>query len=315
LRILIAVTDPVERLALESLLREWGYEVMATGHADEACQALNSRKAPSLALVQWDLPGLNGPALCRKLRNRSEAAYVYLILLGEPNGEQDPLAAFEAGADDFLASALDQPTLKLRLRTADHILSLQHNLVQSRQALEYKSTHDALTGVWNRGEVLGLLDREISRACREGCTVSLLMIDVDHFKQVNDTLGHLGGDAALREITARLVSFIRPYDAIGRYGGEEFLVVLSGCSPANAARLAERLRERVGATPAIPELERPVTISIGVATWTNDYGDVQALIRAADAALYRAKNSGRNRVEVAWDESQRGRALRDETAA
>ncbi|MEI6500575.1 MAG: diguanylate cyclase [Armatimonadota bacterium] len=314
MRILIAVVDPVEHLTLETLLREWGHDVVAAANADEVCQILNTRNAPGLALVQWDLPGMDGPLLCRKLRNRPEAAYVYLILVGQP-GERDPLAAFEAGADDFLPSALDQATLKLRLRTAEHILSLQRNLVQSRQALEYKSTHDALTGVWNRAEVLGLLDREISRACREGSTVSLLMIDVDHFKQVNDTLGHLGGDAALREITARLVSFIRPYDAIGRYGGEEFLVVLSGCSPANAARLAERLRERVGATPAILELEHPVTISIGVATWTNEYGDVQALIRAADAALYRAKNCGRDRVEVAWDDTRRARALREGDAA
>lgn len=307
MRILVGMADPVERLALESLLNQWGYEVFSTGCGDDAWQALSGKNAPWLALLEWDLPGMDGPLVCRKLRDRPDAPYTYLILVGQPEAHHDALSALEAGADDFIPSPLEQATLRLRLRTADHILALQRNLVQSRQALEYKSTHDALTGVWNRAEVLGLLEREIARAHREGSSVSVIMIDLDHFKNVNDTLGHLAGDAALREVTARLSSCVRPYDAIGRYGGEEFLVVLSGCSGSNALRLAERLREEVSCTTIpISDVELTLTISLGVAVWSaTECNDMQALIRAADAALYRAKKAGRNKVETAWEDGGR----------
>lgn len=315
MRILLATADAVERLSLETLLREWGYEVTAAGEGLEALEAFNDKQAPALALLDWNLPGLEGPRLCRKLRDRNLGPYVYVILLGEPGMEQNPLAALEAGADDFIPNPLDQAALRLRLRAADHILALQHNLLQSRQALEYKATHDELTGLWNRAEVLGLLERDIARSQREGTPVSIIMIDVDHFKEVNDALGHLSGDEALRQITGRMSACVRPYDGFGRYGGEEFLVVLSGCSGGNAARLAERLRGEVAATSVrIEGTEVAVSISLGVASWNGEYGDMQALIRAADAALYQAKKAGRNLVQVAWDEG-RGAAARRDSAA
>lgn len=313
MRILVAVADAVERLSLESLLREWGYDVTAAAEGQQALEAFNNQQPPVLALLDWNLPGMEGPRLCRRLRNRSLGPYVYVILLGEPGMDQDNLAALEAGADDFIQNPLDQPALRLRLRAADHILALQHNLLQSRQALEYKATHDELTGLWNRAEVLGLLERDIARSQREGTPVSIIMIDVDHFKMVNDALGHVGGDEALRQITARMAACVRPYDGFGRYGGEEFLVVLSGCSGNNAARLAQRLCDEVSAAPVqIEASEVAVSISLGVATWNTDHGDMQALIRAADAALYQAKKAGRNMVQLAWEEA-RG-VSRDEAA-
>jgi two-component system, cell cycle response regulator len=317
LRILAANADPVVRLALESLLQQWGHEVVTTDDGHGAWQILSDKNAPSLGLLQWELPGIDAPLLTRKLRDRADAPYIYLILTGQAQGDQDAIVALEAGADDLISNPLDQPTLQIRLRTAEHILALQRNLLQSRQALEYKSTHDALTGVWNRGEVLGLLEREIARAQREGCSVCIIMIDVDHFKDVNDTHGHLAGDAALREVSTRLASCVRPYDAIGRYGGEEFLVVLSGCSAANAVRLADRLREEVCISPIIlNEAQLEVTISLGVAIWSPaECGDVQALIRGADAALYRAKREGRNRVQKAWEEPPTAAADGDWAAA
>lgn len=316
MRVLLASADNVERLALETLLREWGCDIVSATSGREAWRALNEQNPPPLALLQWSMPDLDGLALCALLRDRPDAPYIYIILMGDGSAPADPLEALETGADDFLPSPLNQASLRLRLRAAEHILSLQRNLLDSRQALEYKSTHDALTGVWNRGEALGLLDREIARAQREGTTCSIIMIDLDHFKEVNDLYGHVAGDIALREVCQRLVRCIRPYDAIGRYGGEEFLVLLSGCSARNAASLAERLRQEVSSQPVtLPEAQITQTISLGVASWdSKEYGDMQALIRAADAALYRAKRQGRNCVETAWQDTT-GLAGRDPAAA
>jgi diguanylate cyclase (GGDEF)-like protein len=295
--------DTVARLALQKLLQQWGHEVLATGSGDEAWQHCTAAQPPWLALLDWHLPVIDGAALCRRLRGRADAPYVYVLLMGESAELGDGAAALEAGADDFIQSPLEQNALRLRLRTAEHILLLQRNLLQSRQALEYRATHDSLTGLWNRAEVLGLLEREIARAQREGTAVSIIMIDVDYFKQVNDQMGHDGGDEALREVAKRLSDCVRPYDGLGRYGGEEFLIVLSGCSGGNAAGLAERLRQSV-AEPSLSVHgeELRLTISLGVAVWSAEHGDMQALIRAADAALYRAKKAGRNQVEVAWDD-------------
>ncbi|MGE5532205.1 MAG: diguanylate cyclase [Bacteroidota bacterium] len=305
MRVLIGMKDAVARLALHTLLQQWGHEVAATGSGDEVWQHCSGPQPPWLALLDWQLPGPDGATLCRRLRDRADAPYVYVLLMGESAELGDGAAALEAGADDFIQSPLDQNALRLRLRTAEHILLLQRNLLQSRQALEYRATHDSLTGIWNRAEVLGLLEREIARAQREGTAVSIIMIDVDHFKQVNDQRGHDGGDEALREVAQRLSDCVRPYDGLGRYGGEEFLIVLSGCSGGNAAGLAERLRQSVAEPPlSIYGEELRLSISLGVAVWSADHGDMQALIRAADAALYRAKKAGRNQVEVAWDDSR-----------
>lgn len=303
MRVLAATADPVTRAALRSVLENLGYEVTFVAGPDEAWQALNAEDPACLALFDCALPDLSAMSLCRRLRERRESPYLYVILLEQPD---HPVAAeaFASGADDYLDS-LSAPRLQLRLRAAEHILSLQRHLTASRQALEYKSTHDSLTGVWNRSEVLDTLEREICRCGREGQSLVVLMVDVDHFKQVNDLYGHVAGDAALREVTQRLRTSIRPYDALGRYGGEEFIGILPGCSRDNAMDLAERLRRRISSEPVDLGTTRiPITISLGLAMWqAGDEGDMQALLRAADAALYRAKRGGRNRAVAAWVES------------
>lgn len=308
-RVLVASPDPLARRALSALLHEWGYDVVAAASDEEAWLALNDADPPCLAVLECSLAGVDAPALCTRLRDRDNAPYVYVILISPSAGDADARMGLESGADDWIPRPLNHDLLRLRLRAAEHIITLQQDFRESRQALEYKSTHDALTGAWNRAEVLGILEREIARSLREGWPVSVIMIDVDHFKSVNDTYGHLAGDTALREITTRIMTSLRPYDIIGRYGGEEFVLVLGGCSPRNAVLLAERLREVVAAQPiAVSDQEVTATISMGVATWNNnEHGDIQALLRAADTALYQAKKNGRNRVETAWHD----RAVRE----
>jgi diguanylate cyclase (GGDEF)-like protein/PAS domain S-box-containing protein len=172
-------------------------------------------------------------------------------------------------------------------------------LTAARDALRFQASHDGLSGLWNRSAILDSLHKELERSRRQGAALSVLMADIDHFKLVNDQFGHLAGDAVLRQVSNMISASVRPYDSVGRYGGEEFLLVLPGCDAQNAGQMAERLRAKISAEPiATAEGAFAITMSFGAAS-TDGQGEtsVDALIRAADEALYRAKNLGRNRVE------------------
>lgn len=308
MRILIADDDAVSRRILEARLTQWGYQVQASADGVEALAALRRPEAPRLAILDWVMPGLNGLQVCRELRASSSDDYVYILLLTAKDRKEDLLLALESGADDYLIKPFDPAELKARLRTGQRILDLQADLIAAREALRLRATRDSLTGLWNRGATLDIVARELARAQREGQPFSLGLADIDHFKAINDGFGHGAGDAVLREVSRRLQQAMRSYDSIGRYGGEEFLIVLPGCDPAAVPAVAERLRACVGDDP-IPLAERhlPVTISLGVASLlpgvTRGPADQDALIRAADGALYRAKQAGRNRVAAATFEA------------
>ncbi len=175
--------------------------------------------------------------------------------------------------------------------------TLQKELAVGEE-FRFKATHDALTGLWNRPAILDMLRRELQRARREGFVIGVVLADLDHFKHVNDTFGHLGGDAVLQEAARRMSSSVRTYDAVGRYGGEEFLIVLPGCDTTTAFNQAERIRTGLASEPVqTPEGTIPITVSLGVAAGNREE-EVESLLRAADAALYRAKRAGRNRTEL-----------------
>jgi diguanylate cyclase (GGDEF)-like protein len=190
--------------------------------------------------------------------------------------------------------------LKARLRTGERILRLQQELIAARDALKEQATHDPLTSLWNHGATIDILRNELSRGDRQGAPLTVTMADLDHFKRVNDTHGHLAGDEVLREVAGRLRASVRAYDSVGRYGGEEFLVVSPGCENSAGIHQAERLRQVIAGRPVkIQGTVIPVTVSLGVATLHSDTkGGFERLLGAADEALYRAKSGGRNRVEV-----------------
>ena len=300
MQVLVVDDSAVYRKLIGDCLRSWGFGVTLAKSGSEAWKILEHPDSPKLALLDWVLPDIDGIELCQRIRKAgSSGPYVYVILLTSNEGRQNMLDAMQAGADDFLVKPFDDLELKARLLVGKRILELQEELVSAREAMRHAATHDSLTGLMNRGEILGMLERELERARRERVPVGVILGDIDHFKNVNDTLGHLFGDEALREIGRRLQSQLRVYDGVGRYGGEEFLMVLPNCDLTNALLRANEVREVVASTPVLCSgVERSITMSMGV-TVSNSIGknEVEELLNRADAALYKAKDNGRNRIE------------------
>jgi diguanylate cyclase (GGDEF)-like protein len=299
MKILIAEDEPVSRRVLEMTLRKLGYDVLVACDGKEAWQLLQREDAPKLAILDWMMPGMDGPDVCREIRRRTEPDYTYILLLTARSGREDTITGLEAGADDYLVKPFDTHELKARLNVGRRILSLQNQYLKVCEELQYRATHDALTGAWNRAAILEMLERECARAGRGGTHLGLVMADLDHFKQINDTFGHPAGDAVLRE-TARLMrGLIRSYDALGRYGGEEFLLVLPGCNAVDTLALAERLREGIAAAPVcFGKHQIPVTVSLGATALTGSPGgEAVEMLHQADLAMYRAKRAGRNQVQ------------------
>jgi diguanylate cyclase (GGDEF)-like protein len=298
MRILIAEDDAVSRRLLQATLERLGHEVLAVSNGLDAMTALSCHDGPRLAILDWVMPGADGLSVCREVRRHPEP-YVYVILLTARNSRDDLVAGLDAEADDFLTKPFDAVELRARIRSGQRVIELQERLLEAQEALRFEATHDQLTGLWRRGMILDQLDRELRRARREGRSIGVVMTDVDHFKQINDTHGHAAGDAVLRETGQRLRAVVRDYDFIGRYGGEEFLFVLPGCNVTVAQQIAERARVSVAADPIdAGSTSVSLTISLGLAWSRTASEDADVLLQAADEALYRAKARGRNRVEV-----------------
>jgi len=298
-KILVADDDPLSRLALTRLLGRWGYEVTAVADGDAAWSLLTSPESPRLVILDWKMPGREGPEICAELRRLEQPGYYYLILLTAQDRQGDLVLGMESGADDYIVKPFEPEELRVRLRAGRRILELEAELTASREAFREQATHDALTGLLSRRAILDILDRELARGRRNGTAVGIALVDIDHFKRVNDEHGHQVGDQVLVEAARRLVESRRETDAVGRIGGEEFLVILPDAETEAALSVAERLRETMAATPVpTPAGPLPLTISIGVAATTGGLEIADFLVSQADRALYRAKEEGRNRVRT-----------------
>src|SRR3984893_3280698 len=263
MKILIADDDRMSRRLLQKTLEREGYEVHAVDNGRLALQELSLPDGPRLALLDWMMPELDGPCVCLEVRKQQERPYVHIVLLTSRGSKQDVVAGLEAGADDYLTKPWDPAELTARLRVGQRILRLEDRLVDARETMRFKATHDPLTSLFNRGVIVDLLARELSRTRREnGCTVVMLG-DLDRFKSVNDSYGHLVGDECLREVARRLLSSARSYDFVGRYGGEEFLIVLNNCDSSQAFLRGEEVRNGIGNRP-IQTSRGPLSVSMSL---------------------------------------------------
>lgn len=300
MKVLVADDSIVSRHLMMEILRRWQYDPVPAADGQEAWNILQQPDAPRLVILDWMMPGLSGLEVCRRVRQQAKEPYTYIILLTSRGEKTDVVEGMEAGADDYVVKPFDVNELKVRLRAGRRIAELHTELLAAREALRDEATRDSLTRFWNRRSVLEILERELSRSERESRPLGLVMFDLDHFKRVNDTYGHLAGDAVLREMAARISSTLRPYDSCGRYGGEEFLIVLPGCDLETARRHAERCLHVLSAAPIdIGSTQLALTASFGVtALPPGRHAVADTMIQLADEALYQAKRNGRNRVEV-----------------
>ncbi len=297
MRIVAVDDDPLELELLRSRLESWGHEVAIFGSGEEAWAVMEEEGRPQIAILDWMLPGISGLELCRRIRTL-DGPYTYTLVLTGKAEKKDLLEGFAAGADDYLTKPYDLLELRARLRAGARIVDLQRRLIEAHEALRLQAMKDSLTGILNHGAVVQALSREVDRARREGHPLAVILADIDRFKEVNDAYGHLVGDEVLREVALRLRECLRSYDALGRYGGEEFLIVLPNIEPDPALGLAERVRQVIAQDPfRVGELEVPVTLSQGVVTWPKaEQLTPERLIGAADRALYAAKHAGRDVV-------------------
>jgi two-component system cell cycle response regulator len=299
MKVLVADDEVVSRRLIESSVRRWGYEAVVARDGLEALEILHSADPPKLAVLDWLMPGLDGVQLCRQLRQEKEDSYTYIIILTAKHTQSDVVQGLAAGADDYIAKPFDPQELRVRLHTGKRILCLLDQLTTAREALRELAAHDPLTALWNHKAITELVVNELARADRQGSSVGVVLVDLDHFKSINDTHGHLVGDQVLREAANCMNRVVRPYDAVGRLGGEEFLIVLPGCDRINAVSHAERLRSALREI-VVNTLSVPIhfTASLGVTVVGPEMRvDAETAIRTADSAMYAAKGDGRDRVE------------------
>jgi two-component system, cell cycle response regulator len=299
--ILLAEDDPVTRMLMTRFLKKAGYEVDAVGNGSDALDRMTKRYYPML-VTDWEMPEMDGVSLCKAVRSLQLDGYVYALLLTARDAKEHIIAGLEAGADDYLIKPVHEPELIARLNAGRRILNLEHSLRVANQRNRILSITDALTGTYNRRYLMEQLPRELERCRRYAFPLSVLMCDIDYFKQINDARGHVAGDEVLQQFAARAQKSIRSNsDWVSRYGGEEFLIVLPETSHEGAVAVAEKIRTLIAATPFTTRAgDALVTASFGVAS-TGPCGPdialkVDALIRTADECLYRSKQEGRDRT-------------------
>lgn len=300
MKILVAEDENISRRRLEKFLEGMDYEFISCKDGLDAWKVIQSENAPNLLILDWMMSGMNGIEICRKVRELAREPYTYILLLTSKSEAEDIISGMEAGADDYITKPFNQNELRVRLNAGRRILEMNKKLLDVRDVLRKKAIYDDLTGLYNRHYMVEILEKEYARALRYQTDLSCLLIDIDYFKVVNDTFGHIFGDLILREFSARLKREARKHDFIFRYGGEEFMMLLPNTGVDGAQRVAEKIRSvceskmyEDGANLTI------ATVSIGIASVKQHqpFGSKE-LIAFADKALYRSKTEGRNRVNV-----------------
>jgi two-component system, cell cycle response regulator len=299
MRILIADDDATSRLILTGVLKKFGHDVVATVDGTEAWECLRRPDAPTLAILDWMMPGLAGVDVVRRVRSLGSDEPPYLILLTSMSEKADIVAGLEAGADDYLSKPFDPGELRARVDVGRRVTELQSKLREAHDAVAYQAMHDPLTGALNRRAFTDVLSRALSEEHRHRQGLAMGICDIDEFKKVNDVHGHKVGDEVLCALVQRLSSSLRAEDVLSRHGGDEFVVLAQHTGDTDVGQIYERARLAVAADPIPTQAgDLSIRLSFGVSVWIE--GDTaDDLLGAADTALYRAKHAGRNRVVVA----------------
>ncbi|HEX7359902.1 MAG TPA: diguanylate cyclase [Bryobacteraceae bacterium] len=299
MKVLVAEDNATSRAVLRSALLRWGYEVVLAENGAQAWEILAQPDPPVMAILDWMMPHMTGPEVCRHLRQTDREPYPYILLLTSKGTKDETVEGLEAGADDYIVKPFEENELRVRLRAGKRIVDLQMDLLRAREELRERANKDLLTMLPNRSAIYNTLQAELARCHRDHRSVGMILLDIDHFKKINDTYGHFAGDTVLREAAARLRHNMRPYDQIGRYGGEEFLVVLPNCDLEQTAAQAERMRAKLNSSPILVDgYEIHLSASFGATISDGSERNLEVFVRVADEALYQAKAAGRNCVRT-----------------
>lgn len=304
--ILLVDDSRVARLKIEQVLRRYGI-CSSFLHAENGATGLRvlGEEGPDLVLCDIEMPGSDGFEFLRQKGAESRIAEIPVIMLTGREAVDVKVRCLEAGAADYLVKPFHEQELVARVKVHLQLKVLRDDLRRKNEALELLARVDALTAVANRLHLGECLRREFSRERRQGAPFGLAIVDVDHFKQVNDKFGHQVGDQVLREVARRLRRGVREHDLVARYGGEEFALLLLQSSPEQATAVAERCRRSVSQSPVeVGQEGLRITLSAGVSYHPGSGAESEdELMRQADRALYRAKRQGRDRTEV-WAPSR-----------
>jgi len=292
-KVLIAEDDRDARKLLRDFLENLSFEIYETSNGTDALDIIEKEEI-SMVLLDWVMPGIEGIEVCRKIRDLDINRYIYIIMVTGKSEKKDIMAGLHVRADDYVVKPFRFQELKVRIMSCERILKLEKRLREAHEKLYELSVYDSLTGVFNRATILEKFSQELERGQRIGHEVSIIFADIDDFKSINDKFGHLIGDEVLKEIADILSENCRNYDFVGRYGGEEFVIIVPGLKSDCACSVAERMRKAVCENPVhVANMEIPVTLSLGVAS-SKESGDTKEIIGLADKALYEAKKSGKN---------------------
>lgn len=303
-RILIVEDDPVSVSLLSAALENEGYEFSVAHNGQEAIDLYSQDFFPVI-ITDWLMPEMDGLELCRLIRSMNIDRYIYIIVLTGQDTKADLIQGLDAGADEYIVKPIHRAELRARLKGACRILSLEASLKTKMAEIREMSIHDRLTGSFNRVFMDQQLAQEIMRSSRYHRSLSVLMVDLDHFKLINDTFGHMAGDEVLKSCVSTITSsFRRGVDWMARYGGEEFIIVLPETDQAGALLVAERMREKIAAKPVqYLGCDIDITASFGTVTLvpniTGHTRFLEQVLNVADTCLYQAKNNGRNQVVAA----------------
>ncbi len=302
--VLVVDDEPVARMIVCTVVRKLGHTVLEAEDGLHAWEQIQTSDV-SIIITDWQMPGLDGPALIQRIRQANLPHYISCILLTVRNQLSDRFHGLDAGADDYLVKPVDPDELRARITVASRVLTLERELRTANERLQalavqlqHQALHDQLTGLLNRQGMYNYSAAEFSRAQRNNTALGVALLDIDFFKQINDDHGHTAGDLALVHVANQIRAMVRPYDLIGRWGGEEFLVLLPDVQLEDIIVIAERIRQHIANQNLViaDSIRVPMTASIGITSSIIGAHDLDTIVAAADQALYAAKANGRNQV-------------------
>ena len=301
MKVLIAEDEPTGNLLLKSMVFRWGFDIVTAFDGTEALKRLQEEDAPQIVILDWVMPGIDGLEVCRRIREmeKGKDRYTYVIMLTGRGDTEDIVTGIDAGADDYVVKPFNQEELRARLRTGQRNIELQMALRAANNKLQIISRLDPLTGALSRSAILDDLDLAMYRSRRGKKILTIALIDIDDLKEMNERHGRSAGDKVLQESVRRISACLRRTDNFGRYGGDEFLVILLGANNSAGMEICHRIQSIIGEKEIVlHDHSISVTVSQSLAVWDGE-ADIEKFISSAEQTLLTTKANGRNRVEKA----------------